>query len=132
MSQETQRLRRLVEDEVGGCCDADVDARLDELAALTETVPDRTDADRTALGTLGDETRYCIVRLLDAAEGELCVCEFSPLLDVSDSAISHALSDLTDAGLVVRRKEGKWRYYRPTERAERLVDALDATREVEV
>ena len=130
MSQQTQRLRRLIEDEVGGCCDADVDARLDELTELTEAVPKRTDADRAALDTLGDETRYRVVRLLDAAEGELCVCEFSPLLGVSDSAISHALSDLTDAGLVERRKDGKWRYYRPTERAERLVGALDATREV--
>jgi len=131
MSQESQRLRRLIEDEVGGCCDADVDTRLDELEGLTDAVPNRADADRTALGTLGDETRYRIVRLLDAADGELCVCEFSPLLDVSDSAISHALSDLTDSGLVEHRKDGKWRYYAPTERAERLVDALDATRVVE-
>jgi len=47
-------------------------------------------------------------------------------VDVSDSAVSHALSELTDAGLVARRKEGKWRYYRTTDKAERLLGALAA------
>src|SRR6056297_766728 len=104
MSQETQRLRRLIADEVGECCDADVDARVDEIEQLTDAVPSpsATDDDLAALRTLGDETRYRIVRLLAASEDELCVCEFSPVLDVSDSAISHALSDLTDAGLATR------------------------------
>lgn len=127
MSQ-SDRLHRLVEDELGECCDADVEDRLEALESLSAAVPDDPTADLAALSTLGDGTRYRLVRLLVAAEDELCVCELSPLVDVSDSAISHALSDLTDAGLVARRKEGTWRYYRPTERAERLVAALDDTR----
>ena len=61
-------------------------------------------------------------------DDELCVCELSPLLDVSDSAISHALSKLTDAGLVTRRKEGKWRMYRATPRANAVLVALDGSR----
>jgi DNA-binding transcriptional ArsR family regulator len=121
------RLRRLVTDEVGECCDGALDDRVAGLEALDEAVPTATETDRTALGTLSDETRHRIVRLLVAAEDELCVCELSPLVDVSDSAISHALSDLTDAGLVARRKAGAWRYYRPTERAEELIATLDAT-----
>ncbi|WP_254862036.1 ArsR/SmtB family transcription factor [Halovivax gelatinilyticus] len=125
------RLHRLIEDELGECCEADVDDRLSALGALDEGVPDDPTPDLIALSTLGDATRHRLVRLLVAAEGELCVCELSPLVDVSDSAISHALSDLTDAGLVSRRKEGTWRYYRPTERAERLVAALDDTRGVD-
>ena len=48
---------------------------------------------------------------------------------VSDSAVSHALSDLTEAGLVTRRKEGQWRYYDTTDRADGLLAALDSTRE---
>lgn len=131
MSTETTRLRRLIVEELGECCDTDVEQRLDRLRGLTDGIPAEYDTDLGALSTLGSETRYLIVRLLVAAEGELCVCEFSPVLDVSDSAISHALSDLADAGLVERRKRGSWRYYRSTERAERLVTALDATREVE-
>ena len=128
MSGTPPRLRRLVADELGECCDADVTARLDELEALAATVPDDVEGDLDALSTLGDGTRHRLVRLLTAADGELCVCELSPLVDVSDSAVSHALSDLADAGLVTRRKEGTWRYYRTTDRAERLVAALDATR----
>jgi DNA-binding transcriptional ArsR family regulator len=128
MTQANDRLRRLVEDEVGSCCEADVTERLAGLEALVGDLPSDTASDLRTLKALGSETRYRIVRMLAAADGELCVCEFDPVLDVSQSAISHALSELTDAGLVTRRKEGKWRYYRATDRAERLVDALDATR----
>jgi DNA-binding transcriptional ArsR family regulator len=66
--------------------------------------------------------------LLKAADRELCVCEINPIVDVSDSAISHALSDLYDAGLVTRRKDGTWRYYETTDRAEAILTALDETR----
>ncbi|SFR33446.1 ArsR/SmtB family transcription factor [Halogeometricum limi] len=130
MAQDTTRLRRLVADETGDCCEADVDARLARLDSLAAAVPTGADADEDvdALKTLGSETRYRIVRLLVAAGDELCVCEITPVLDVSDSAVSHALSDLVDAGLLSRRKEGTWRYYRTTERADRLAAALDATR----
>ena len=66
--------------------------------------------------------------MLTAADRELCVCEINPIFEVSDSAISHALSDLYDAGLVSRRKDGTWRYYETTDRAEALLTALDETR----
>ncbi|QLH84305.1 ArsR/SmtB family transcription factor [Halosimplex pelagicum] len=128
MSTDSTRLRRLLAAELGECCDADVAARIDELEGLAEATPADRDRDLTALSTLSDGTRHDIVRYLAAADGELCVCELSPLVEVSDSAISHALSDLHDAGLVTRRKEGTWRYYDATDRAERLLDALDDTR----
>lgn len=128
MAQDTQRLRRLIDDEVGDCCDADVDDRIAVIEGLTDDVPEDTASDVAALRTLGDETRYRIVRLLAASDQELCVCEFTPVVDVSASAVSHALSDLGDAGLVDRRKDGKWRYYSLTERAQRLVGALDDSR----
>jgi len=128
MATDSTRLRRLLADELGKCCDADVEARIDELQGLTAALPADRDADLAALSALSDGTRHDIVRYLAAADGELCVCELSPLVDVSDSAISHALSDLHDAGLVTRRKEGTWRHYDATDRAERLLDALDDTR----
>ena len=132
MGTSTDRLERLIADEAGACCRSDVEERLADLDALgARAGTDASDAvadDTRALSVIGNDTRYTIVRLLHAAEGELCVCEFDPLLDVSESAISHALSDLTDAGLVTRRKEGKWRYYGATDRASALVEALDATR----
>ncbi|WP_256297819.1 ArsR/SmtB family transcription factor [Haloarchaeobius salinus] len=121
----TERLERLITDERGSCCDGDVDARIRELDAVRERATlDRTPTDTAVFDALSTETRLDIVRLLDAAEDELCVCELEPLVDVSDSAVSHALSTLTDAGLVARRKEGRWRYYRTTDRAEALLAAV--------
>jgi DNA-binding transcriptional ArsR family regulator len=128
MSQDRTRLRRFIADERGECCEADVERRLADLDALDEQPTAGVESDLAALRTLGNDTRYRIVRVLAAAGGELCVCEITPLFDVSESAVSHALSDLTDAGLLSRRKDGTWRYYRTTERADQLVAALDATR----
>ena len=128
--EQTPRLRNLIAEEFGECCDADVEQRLAELDALIGDIPEDYTSDLDALKALGNDTRYTIIRLLVAANDELCVCEFAPLVNVSESAVSHALSELVDAGLVIRRKEGTWRYYRATDRTEQLVAALDATREV--
>jgi DNA-binding transcriptional ArsR family regulator len=126
---ETERIERLITEESGECCAADVEERLDTLREYRSSVAgDDYTGDLNALKTLGDDTRYEIVRLLTAAGRELCVCEIDPVVDVSDSAISHALSDLREAGLVTRRKDGTWRYYEATERAEALLAALDDTR----
>lgn len=127
MTESLDRLRSLVENELGECRQEDVDARLDRLDDLEAG----TDAGRVAervevFSALANDTRYRIVQLLAAAESDLCVCELTPVLDVSDSAISHALSTLTDAGLVERRKEGKWRYYEATDRAERLLATVES------
>ena len=129
MSSQTERLERLIAEENGGCCGADIEERLDSLRSYQSELPTDSDADLTALKTLGSETRYRIVRLLKTANRELCVCEINPIVEVSGSAVSHALSDLYDAGLVTRRKEGKWRYYETTDRAEALLNAIDRTRE---
>jgi len=129
MAQRPDRLERLVEGELGECRAADVEARLETLKTFAADVPDAVDRDVNALKALGNDTRYTVIRLLRAADRELCVCEITPVVDVSDSAISHALSTLHDAGLVRRRKDGTWRYYETTDRAEVLLDALDETRD---
>ncbi|EMA31433.1 ArsR/SmtB family transcription factor [Halobiforma nitratireducens] len=129
MSDATGRLERYLSDELGECHDEDLEERLAELESLDEEVDESAlDRDVAVLSALANETRYRIVRLLVTADEELCVCELSPLLDVSQSAISHALSQLHDAGLVTREKKGKWRKYEPTRRAITLVSALDGTR----
>jgi DNA-binding transcriptional ArsR family regulator len=124
MSQSTSRIRRLLTDELGDCRDEDVEQRLDELRSLSETAFDN-DAARPIFRVLGDETRYRLARSLSVAAEELCVCELEPLVDVSESAVSHALSDLVDAGLVTRRKEGNWRYYRTTDLTDTLFETVD-------
>jgi DNA-binding transcriptional ArsR family regulator len=125
---DTDRLRRLLGDQLEECCDADVTARIEELRGL-ERETAAPEADLAALRSLGGDTRHRLARLL-VAGGERCVCELAPLVDVSESAVSHALASLADAGLVERRKEGRWRYYRATDRAVAVLDALDDTHEV--
>jgi len=125
----TERLQRYLADERGGCGDEEVCQRLAELEEIDAAAGGPAlDEDVGLLSALANETRYKIVRILHVAGEELCVCEFAPLLDVSDSAISHALSQLTDAGLITRRKEGKWRKYRATARANAVLVALDGSR----
>jgi len=127
MNRQSERIERLITDQDGECCAADIDARIETLERHAD-LPTDTARDQAALKALSTDTRYTIVRLLADAGRELCVCEITPVVDVSDSAVSHALSDLYDAGLVTRRKDGTWRYYEATNRATALLDALDRTR----
>ncbi|WP_136601349.1 ArsR/SmtB family transcription factor [Salinigranum halophilum] len=95
--------------------------------ALTES---ELASDVQVLTALGNDTRYEALRLIaDAdADGGVCVCELEPALGVSQSAVSQALSRLYAAGLVSRRKDGRWRYYAVTPRAMTLLNTLDETR----
>ena len=86
-------------------------------------------ADVATLTALGNETRYETLRLVERADGGVCGCDLEPVLGVSQGAVSQALSRLHDAGLVDRRKEGRWRYYTATDRAERILRVLDETRD---
>lgn len=98
-------------------------------AGVDHSLSDRDiEGDVETLAAVGSETRYEALRLVAASEGGTCGCELEPALGVSQGAVSQALSRLYDAGLVTRRKEGRWRYYDATERAERLLALLDETR----
>jgi len=57
----------------------------------------------------GDPSRLRILNALEAAE--LCVCDLSEALDMSQSAISHQLATLRAAKLVRSRREGKSVFY---------------------
>lgn len=106
-------------------CRVDAVTRADDLARVADAVDSEEVTTSTdVFAALSSETRYRIVRYLAVIDGELCVCELTPLLDVSESAVSHALSALVSAGLVTRRKEGRWRYYDASERAAALVDVV--------
>lgn len=88
-------------------------------------------ADVQVLATLGNDTRYEALRHIAAADDGVCVCELEPALGVSQGAVSQALSRLFSSGLVDRRKEGRWRYYTATPRADRLLRVLDDTRSLD-
>jgi len=84
--------------------------------------------DVRTLSAMGNETRYEVLRLLAATDEEVCSCDLAPELDVDQSTTSRALKTLYEAGLVDRRKDGRWRYYRTTPRAETLLSAIDTSR----
>jgi ArsR family transcriptional regulator, arsenate/arsenite/antimonite-responsive transcriptional repressor len=59
---------------------------------------------------LGDESRVRI--LLTLRDGELCLCQLIELLELAPSTVSKHVELLRQAGLVERRKEGRWHFYR--------------------
>lgn len=59
---------------------------------------------------LSDETRYHLVMLLQH-HGELCVCEFTDLLELSQPKISRHLAQLRNCGILSDNRKGRWVYY---------------------
>lgn len=58
---------------------------------------------------LSDTIRINVLELLRTRE--LCVCEISEVLDISQSKLSFHLKTLKEASLVNSRQQGKWTYY---------------------
>lgn len=57
----------------------------------------------------GDSTRIRMLWALD--ESEMCVCDIAASLNMTQSAISHQLRVLKQAGLVKNRRQGKVVFY---------------------
>ncbi|MFC6963706.1 ArsR family transcriptional regulator [Halocatena marina] len=101
MAQTTERLRRSLNDELEECRSEDVERRLDDLSALESALrTEQVTAELNVFAALGNEVQYALVRVLVAAQEELCVCKLHAVVDVTESGLSHALSALVDAGLV--------------------------------
>ncbi|MDP9848060.1 ArsR/SmtB family transcription factor [Streptosporangium lutulentum] len=101
------------------------DARV---AATRERLVTAQEATRLAdlFRLLGDPTRaQLLYALLEA--GELCVCDLTETVEVSDTAVSHALRLLRTAGIVASRRAGRMIYYRLADAHVRML--LDLSRE---
>ncbi|QRY64642.1 winged helix-turn-helix transcriptional regulator [Gordonia sp. PDNC005] len=62
---------------------------------------------------LADPVRLRLFSLIAShANGEACVCDISPAVDVSQPTISHHLKVLRAAGLVESERRASWVYYR--------------------
>ncbi len=83
----------------------------DVIERVAELMPDSDKMSDLSLlyKALSDPTRLRILFALDAAE--MCVCDISALLEMTQSAISHQLRILKQARLVKSRKEGKMVFY---------------------
>lgn len=77
-------------------------------------------------GLLSDPSRVRVLfALLEA--GEMCVCDLAEMVEMSPSALSHALRLLRTAGVVTNRRDGRMVRYRLADSHVRLL--LDVTRE---
>ncbi len=69
-----------------------------------------TNAD-TLFRALADPTRLRLLTLL-IRQGELCVCELTHALGLSQPKISRHLAHLREGGVVLDRRQGLWVFYR--------------------
>ncbi len=100
-----ERLERLTGEDAS-CCVPEYSTTAAEIR--------RAKSFHLALGdakALSDENRLLAVALLKRRK-ELCACEIQAATGLTHPTISHHMSVLVKAGLVLERREGKWMYYR--------------------
>lgn len=100
-----------------------------ERLVRAQTDDDRAETRYQVVAALANPQRLRMLSLL--AECECCTCEIRAALDLPQSTVSTHLSQLFDAGLVHRRREGRWRYYRAADDVADLLAALDTVGEGE-
>ena len=72
---------------------------------------------------LSDETRLrCLLLILK--EKELCVCEFTQVLDCIQPKISRHLALMRQSGLLLDERRGQWVYYRLNPESEKWVQKI--------
>ena len=72
---------------------------------------------------LADPVRVKIIEFL--RDGEKCVCEIIPHVDIAQPLVSRHLKILRDSGLVRVRKEGNRRYYSVSDpKIFKIIDAI--------
>ncbi len=89
----------------------DLEEYVAKLKMLTRDVADDDLIDRKSrlLKALANETRLKMLRIL--SKGEMCVCELTVALDLTQPTASHHLNILENMRLIKDRKEGKWVLY---------------------
>ncbi|MCA2222292.1 ArsR/SmtB family transcription factor [Nonomuraea aurantiaca] len=109
-----------------GCVVQEPDA--ERVAATRDRLVTPDEATRLAdlFRLLGDATRARLLYALLEA-GELCVCDLADAVEVTDTAVSHALRLLRTAGIVASRRAGRMIYYRLADAHVRML--LDLSRE---
>ncbi|MCJ1709367.1 MULTISPECIES: metalloregulator ArsR/SmtB family transcription factor [Microbacteriaceae] len=65
-----------------------------------------------ALKAMADPARLRLVSIVaSSATGEVCVCDFTEPVGLSQPTVSHHLKILVDAGILAREKRGTWAYF---------------------
>ncbi|MFX1521384.1 MAG: ArsR/SmtB family transcription factor [Promethearchaeota archaeon] len=107
-SIETERLERLIES--GECPSKSSKVYAKELKELGQQLEKEISEKVLQLfSALSDHNRMKIIKLL--LNRKMCVCEFTEVLDVTQSTVSHHLNILESNGLIRGFKKGKWTFY---------------------
>ncbi|PVZ93303.1 ArsR/SmtB family transcription factor [Amnibacterium flavum] len=62
---------------------------------------------------LGDPNRVRLLSLIAASDsGEMCICDLTDPVGLSQPTVSHHMKQLAEAGLVSREQRGRWAYFR--------------------
>lgn len=94
--------------------------------AASSMTQDEAEATAQLFRALADPARIKILNMLLSAGGEVCACEITPAMALSQSTVSHHLKKLLEAGLVRREERGTWAYYSVDDGAmTRLRDVAD-------
>jgi DNA-binding transcriptional ArsR family regulator len=70
------------------------------------------DPDARLMQGAADPSRLAILRLLAAASGEVCACDFTACCEIAQPTVSHHLKVLRESGWVASERRGSWVYYR--------------------
>lgn len=78
------------------------------------------------LKALSDPARLRLYSMIAShPDGEVCVCDLTAPIGLTQPTVSHHLKLLLDAGLLARERRGNWAYYRAVpDTLSRLADAL--------
>ena len=75
--------------------------------------PEEAEDLASMLKILADPARIRIVSMLaTAADGEVCVCDLTAPLELSQPTVSHHLKQLREAGFIESERRGKWVFHR--------------------
>lgn len=98
-----------------GCCAPVLGVGLDPAAAAEAAA---------TFKALSDPARLRLLSIVAAhPDGEVCVCDLTGPVGLSQPTVSHHMGALVKAGLITREQRGKWAYFRIADDARRLVDA---------
>jgi len=126
MTKTEEALSRLVSS--GKCNCLNVEDYANQLKQLAKQEADTKEAKKRGrfFKALGDESRQKILKLLSIRE--MCVCELIIALNMTQPTASHHLSILEEANLVENRKEGRWVFYRLTNK-QQIISLIEAVSE---
>ena len=69
-----------------------------------------------------DEKRLRVLELLRG--GEKCACVLLEQIDLGQSGLSYHMKILVESGIIESRQEGKWTYYKISEKGSAYASAL--------